>query len=104
MPSQILLRRLCRPLPVPSHILFPGPLVRLELLDLLAIHVLHDLIGLPFLEREADAFVRVVFVVGLILVELDADEVRLDRLGVERKADEGVDGGGFGDQAEGPGL
>lgn len=47
---------------------------------------------------------RVVLVVGLILVELDPDEVGLDGLGVERQADEGVDGGGFGDQAEGPGL
>lgn len=47
---------------------------------------------------------RVVFVVGLILVVLDLDEVGIDGLGVERKADEGVDGGGFGDEAEGPGL
>ena len=84
--------------------LLARPLVRLEQLHLLAVHVLHHLIGLPLLEREPHPFVRVVLVVGLILVELDPDEVGIDGLGVERQADEGVDGGGFGDQAEGPGL
>lgn len=84
--------------------LLPGPAIGLEQLDLLAVHVLHDLIGLPFLEAEAEAFVRVVLVVGLILVVLDPDEVGVDRFGIKGQADEGVDGGGFGDDFEGPGL
>lgn len=66
--------------------------------------MLHDLIGLPLLEGEADAFVRVVLVVGLVLVVLDADEVGVLRGRVEGEGDEGVDGGGLGDEFEGPGL
>lgn len=47
---------------------------------------------------------RVVLVVGLILVVFDLDEVGVDGVGVEGEADEGVDGGGFGNEFEGPGL
>ncbi len=46
----------------------------------------------------------VVFVVGLVFVVLDADEVGVFGGRVEGEGDEGVDGGGFGDDAEGPGL
>ena len=84
--------------------LLPRPLVRLKLLHLGAIHVLHDLIRLPLLEAEPQPLVRVVLVVGLVLVVLDLDEVAVDGSGVEGEGDEGVDGGGFGDDGEGPGL
>lgn len=77
-------------------------LIRLKLLHLRAIHVLHDLIRLPLLEAEAEALVRVVLVVGLVFVVLDLDEVAVDGGGVEGEGDEGVDGGGFGDDFEGP--
>ena len=45
---------------------------------------------------------RVVLVVCLVLVVFDLDEVGVDGCGVEGKGDEGVDGGGFGDEFEGP--
>lgn len=64
--------------------------------------MLHHLIGLPFLEAEPQTLVRVVLVVSLVLVVLDADEVGVFGLGVEGEGDEGVDGGGFGDDFEGP--
>ena len=47
---------------------------------------------------------RIVFLVGLVFVVFDADEVRVDGGGVEGEGDEGVDGGGFGEEGEGPGL
>lgn len=84
--------------------LLAGPFIGLELLHLLAVHVLHDLIGLPFLETEPHAFVRVVLVVGLIFVVFDLNEVGIDGLWIKGQADEGVDGGGFGDEFEGPRL
>lgn len=103
---QLLRRRLPlgRPAPIRLHRLLSCPLVGLEQGHLLAVHVLHDLIRLPLLEGEADAFVRVVLVVGLVLVVLDSDEVGVFRLRVEGEGDEGVDGSGFGDELEGPGL
>lgn len=64
--------------------------------------MLHDLIRLPLLEAEAEALVRVVLVVGLVFVVLDLDEVAVDGGGVEGEGDEGVDGGGLGDDFEGP--
>lgn len=45
---------------------------------------------------------RVVLVVGLVFVVLDLDEVAVDGGGVEGEGDEGVDGGGLGDDFEGP--
>lgn len=105
-PLQLLRRRLSfrRTAPVRFHRRLGRSLVRLKLRDLGAIHVLHHLIGLPLLEAEAQPLVRVVLVVGLVLVVLDADEVGVLRLRVEREGDEGVDGGGLGDDLEGPGL
>lgn len=79
-------------------------LVGLEFFHLGAVHVLHDLVGLPLFEAEAEALVRVVLVVGLVLVVLDLDEVAVDGGGGEGEGDDGVDGGGFGDHFEGPGL
>ncbi len=84
--------------------LLPRALVGLKLLHLRAIHVLHDLVRLPLLEAEAQAFVAVVLVVGLVFVVLDLDEVGVYGCGVEGEGDEGVHHGGFGDDFEGPGL
>ena len=64
----------------------------------------HNSISLPFLEREAETFVRVIFVICLIFVVFDADEVRVYGVGVKGEGDEGVDSGGFWDDFEGPGL
>lgn len=84
--------------------LLTRPLVRLEFRHLGAVHVLHDLIRLPFLEAETQTLMRVVLVVGLILVVFDLDEVAVDGGRVEGEGDESVDGGGFGNDFEGPGL
>lgn len=46
----------------------------------------------------------VVLIVGLILVIFDLDEVGVFGSGVEGEGDKCVDGGGFGDDFEGPGL
>ena len=81
---------------------FPGTRVLLEELDLFTVHMLRDLISLPFLEAKTDAFMRVVLVVGLILVVLNLDKVRVDGGGIKREGDEGVDGGGFGNELECP--
>ena len=72
------------------------------MLDLGAVHVLDNIVGLPLLEAEARALVRVVLVVGLVLVVLDLDEVRVDSVRVKGERDEGVDRGGLGDEFEGP--
>ena len=45
---------------------------------------------------------RVVLVVGLVLVIFDLNEVAVDGRRVEGEGDEGVDGGGFGNDLEGP--
>ena len=85
-------------------LILPGALVLLKHLHLGAIHELHDLIGLPLLERKAEAFVAVVFVIGLVFVVFDTDEVGVCGGRVDREGDEGVDGGGFGNDFERPGL
>ena len=59
-------------------------LIRLKLLHLRAVHVLHNLICLPFLEAKPQTLVRVVLVIRLILVVLDLDEVAVDGGWVER--------------------
>jgi len=58
-------------------------LVCLKSLDLRAIHKLHDLIRLPFLEAESQTLMRIVLIVGLIFMVLDLDEVTIDGSGVE---------------------
>jgi len=50
---QLLHRRIPAPIPMPPHLLLPGALVLLKRLYLRAIHVLHHLIRLPFLEAKA---------------------------------------------------
>ena len=66
--------------------------------------MLHDRIGLPFLEAETQSLVGVVLVIGLVLVVLELDEVAVDGGRVEGEGDERIDGGGFGDDFEGPAL
>lgn len=46
----------------------------------------------------------VILIVCLILVVLDADEVAVYGFGVQGESDECIDGGGFGNDLEGPGL
>lgn len=55
--------------------LFCGSLVSFEFFDLWTIQVLHDLVGLPFLETKAKTFMRVIFIVGLIFVVFDLNEI-----------------------------
>ncbi len=62
------------------------------------------LICLPLLEAETQALMRIVFVISLILVVLDLNEVGVDGGGVEGERDEGVDSGGLGDDFERPRL
>jgi len=87
---------------IPPDRLLGSTLVLLKVLDLIAVHVLDNIVGLPLLEAETKALVRVVLVVGLILVVLDLDEVRVNGVWVERERDEGVDGGSLWDELEGP--
>ena len=58
-------------------------LVGLEFGDLWTIHVLHNLVRLPFFEAEAKPFVRIILVVSLVLMILDLDEVRVDRCWIQ---------------------
>ena len=64
--------------------------------------MLHNLIGLPLLKAKSKPFVGVVFIVCLVFVVFDADEVAVYCFGVEGEGDEGVYGGGFGNYFEGP--
>jgi hypothetical protein len=48
--------------------------------------------------------VRVVFIIRLVLVVLDLDEVRVHSVGVEGQRDESVDSGRLGDDLERPRL
>ena len=79
-----------------------GILIGLKHFHFLTIHKLHHLISLPLLETEPQPLMTVIFIVGLILVVLDLDKVAVYRSGVKGEGDEGVDGGGFGDDFEGP--
>ena len=78
--------------------------VLLEVLHLFRIHILHNLISLPLLEREASAFVRVVFVISLILVILQLNEIGVDSRGIEGQGNKSVDGGGLWDELKSPRL
>lgn len=62
---------------------FRSSLVGLELGNLGAIHMLHHLIRLPLLEAEANALMRIVLVIRLVLVILDANEVGIDGRGIK---------------------
>lgn len=83
-PSQILHRRLVLPTPILPPFLLPRIPIPLKRRHLLAIHMLGHLIRLPLLERRAQPLVRVVLVVRLILMVLDADEVAIDGIWVQR--------------------
>ena len=83
---QLLNRRrslLRQPTPILPHMLLPGALILLELLQLGTIHQLGHVIRLPLLELKPEAFVAVVFVVGLVFVVFDLDEVGVNGAGVE---------------------
>ena len=66
-----------------SDWLLSSALVLLKVLDLVAVHVLDNVVGLPLLEAETSTLVRVVLVIGLVLVVLDLDEVRVNGVWVE---------------------
>ena len=66
--------------------------------------MLGNLISLPFLEREAESLMAIVLVVSLIFVVLHSDEVAVNGLRIQGQRHEGVDGGGFGNDFECPGL
>jgi len=66
-----------------SDWLLSSALVLLKVLDLVAVHVLDNVVGLPLLEAETSTLVRVVLVVGLVLVVLDLDEVRVNGVWIE---------------------
>lgn len=66
--------------------------------------MLHNLISLPLLEREASAFMGVVFVVSLILVKFQLNEIGVDSRGIEGQGNKSVDRGGLWDELEGPRL
>jgi len=77
-------------------------LVFIKVLHLFAVHVLHDVVCLPFLEAETNALMTIVLVVGLVLVVLDLNEIRIDRVRIERERDYGIDRGGLWDDFECP--
>lgn len=86
------------------HRLLSSALVLLKVLDLLRIHVLHHSVRLPLLEAETQTLVAVVLVVGLILVVLHLDEVRVHRVGVKAERDQCINGGRLGDDLQSEGF
>jgi len=72
---QILLRRLPSPASIFPNMLFPSIFVRFEHLNLLAIHMLRNLIRLPFLEGESQSLMTVIFIIGLVFVIFYSDEI-----------------------------
>lgn len=53
-------RRFVRPTAILLDLVLSSVFVFFKVLDFLAVHVLHDGVGLPFLKAEAEAFVGVV--------------------------------------------
>ena len=72
---------------ISTAVLLDGRLSRVLVLDevfyLGRVHQLDDVVSLPLLEAEAQAFVRIVFVVCLIFMVLDLDKVRVYGVRVE---------------------
>ncbi len=101
---QILFWSTSFPVAVFPHIFLPGILISFKDCYLLRIHMLGHLIRLPLLELESHSLMAVIFIICLIFVILDADEVAVHCLGIEGKSDECVDCSGFGDEFKGPGL
>ena len=66
-----------------SHIFFLRVSISLENIHLFAIHVLGNIVCLPLLKAEPHAFVAVVFVICLVFVIFDLDEIRINRSGIE---------------------
>lgn len=121
---EVLHRSLTFAVPILPHVFLASTLVSGEVLDFLAIHVLRNVVRLPFcgknklaprncnevgpealtLERKPESLMRVVLVICLILVVFDLDEVTVDRRWVQTQTDKCVDGGCFGYELEGPAL
>lgn len=78
--------------------------VRFEGLDLLAIHMLCNLVCLPLLERETESFVTVILIIRLILVIFHTYEVAVYSFGVEGECHESINCSSLWDDLEGPGL
>lgn len=66
--------------------------------------MLHHRIGLPLLEAEPHALMRVVLIVSLVFMVFHLDEVAVDGVWGEGEGDERVDGGRFGEELECPAL
>lgn len=101
---QILNWRISNSTPILPNMLFPSILILDEILDILTVHMFSNLIRLPLLEREAQSFVRVIFVIRLVLVVLDTDEVRVHCFRVKRECDKRINSRSLGDYFECPGL
>lgn len=80
--SEVLLWSSTVPTAVRPSLLLPGVLVRFERFDLRSAHQLWDSVGLELLEGGTQTLIRVVFLVCLVFVVLDADEVRVDAGGI----------------------
>jgi hypothetical protein len=78
--------------------------ISLEVFHFLAVHVLHDSICLPLLKAKTDPFVTIIFIIGLIFVVFNLNEVRVDGVRVERKRDNSIDRSSLGDDLECPRL
>lgn len=84
--------------------LLPGPLIRLKLLHLRALHQLHDIIRLPLLKAKPQTVMTIILLIRLILMILDLHEVLLPRRRIQTQADQGIDARRLGQALEGPGL
>ena len=80
------------------------PLICLEQLHLLAIHVLHNVIRLPLLESKPKSLMRVILVIRLVLVILDLYEVAVYGRGIQRQRHNGIDGRRLRNAPERPAL
>ena len=65
------------------HRLLRSTLILLKVLYLLAIHILHHIICLPFLETESRPLMTVIFVIRLILVIFHLYELRVNRIRIQ---------------------
>lgn len=97
-------RALFRTSAILSDRLCSDMLINLKHLHFLATHILGDVVCLPLLELKTDALMGVILVVGLILVILDLDKVRIDRVWIQRKRDQGIDGDRLRNKSECPCL
>lgn len=102
--SQIFLWCLTFAITILFHMLLPRIFVGFEYRYLLAIHVLCHLISLPFLECKSKTLVAIVFVICLVFMVLDSDEIAVHGFGIKGERHECVDGGCLGNNFESPRL